>query len=120
MMKVIIALLLLLFSVPNPVLGQGSVPQASTPQTAKKAPKSMSGKLTGFAFLVTKGGDLKPARLATVTLLYWQKVHWPKEGSHVPTSMGGEYNDQWLASMNVMHDMLVQGKVPSCEDQLEG
>ncbi len=36
----------------------------------KKAKPAESAKLTGFAFLVTKGGDLKPARLASVTVLY--------------------------------------------------
>jgi hypothetical protein len=69
-MKVTIALLLLLLFVPNPVLGQGSVPQS---KPTKKAELPQTGKLAGFAFLVTKGGDLKPARLARVIVLYWPK-----------------------------------------------
>ncbi len=44
------------------------VPIAEFPQ--QRGPKAQTGDITGRIFLITKGGDLKPARLAQVILFY--------------------------------------------------
>lgn len=36
----------------------------------QKSPSAKAGVVSGSVFAITKGGDLKPARMATVTLLY--------------------------------------------------
>lgn len=49
---------------PKPNVGQ-------KPPTAKKnVAVPTTGELDGFVFLITEGGDIKPARLASVVLLY--------------------------------------------------
>lgn len=47
---------------------------AKSQTTTKKSPsvgkKAVSGEMDGFVFAITNGGDLKPARLAHIVLLY--------------------------------------------------
>jgi hypothetical protein len=50
------------------VTGKADAPLAVAPQQEKS--NSQGGGISGRIFLITKGGDLKPARLAQVTLLY--------------------------------------------------
>lgn len=74
-MKITIALLLLLLLIPNPLSAQANPPPVATAKKApvKKAKPPETGELTGFVFLITKAGDLKPARLAHIVLLYMHR-----------------------------------------------
>jgi hypothetical protein len=77
---------------------------AQTPQTNASQQSTIpttTGKLAGSAFLITKSGDLKPARLASIRLLYF-------EGGQTSTTPGVVYkgNEEvvtkmWLKKLTV-------------------
>jgi Carboxypeptidase regulatory-like domain len=96
-MKIII-LSLLFLAVPKLMLSQASTPRA--PVAAKKAPTKRAkapetGELTGFVFAITKAGDLKPARLAHIVLLYEYKSGLSRT-EEFPKSAGVVYLQSWF------------------------
>jgi len=96
-MKIII-LALLVLTFPQSMLSQASHPRPPANAKnvpAKKAEAPATGELTGFVFAITKAGDLKPARLATVVLL-WSPV---ARDAETLNSAGAEYTHNSVKQM---------------------
>jgi hypothetical protein len=63
---------------------------AQSPTTKPKAATPATGEVDGFVFAITKGGDIKPARLASVALLYYaERPLGPND--KIPQSVGGTF-----------------------------
>jgi Carboxypeptidase regulatory-like domain len=90
---------------------------------SKEATAPTTGELTGFVFAVTKGGDLKPARLATVILLWFSVV----QNAETENSTGNMYQRNGLKQMhNVVAKLASKAnddnfcEQDSCQTQLVG
>jgi hypothetical protein len=70
---------------PRPQVGQQS------PTAKQKVAAPSTGELSGFVFLITKGGDIKPARLASVTLLYYAERQLAPDDKGPLLTAGREY-----------------------------
>ena len=115
-MKIRIALLLSLLVFANPVFSQDAVPHT---KPTKKADIPETGELTGYAFLITKAGDLKPARLAVVALL-WFPVARDAETSN---SAGMEYRRNSVKQMQHVFETIKDGHAfgeDACRTELAG
>jgi hypothetical protein len=114
-----IAIALLLFFVHGYAVGQTNPPPVAA---AKKAPHSVpakkaelpkTGALTGFVFAITQGGDLKPARLARLTLI-------PNDASNGISEVYGRNTvKQYQQVVKKMEEDHLSGPVV-CEMQLHG
>jgi hypothetical protein len=62
------------------------------PARSKAAPSAPSGILSGRVFLITAGGDLKPARLATIILLYSGRT--PDQAEAEPNTAGMKFAEE--------------------------
>lgn len=86
----LISSLVLTFSIIFSFSGQS---QTTGPSEVKgsSANVAKTGMLTGFAFLITKGGDIKPARLANVTLFFDAPRQLGPEEEYPSTTVGGQW-----------------------------
>jgi len=73
-------------------------------ETKKKAEVPATGELNGFVFLITKGGDIKPARLASVTLLYISEKKLPSSDDYPDTAAGGRFIKNHIAEIRKQVD----------------
>jgi hypothetical protein len=87
-------------------IGEAHAPIAEAPQQEKSS--SQAGGVSGRIFLITKGGDLKPARLARVTLLY---------GSDAGTAAVVYLNTE-LEQMKGSYTLLTTSGEASCRAEL--
>ncbi len=96
----------------KPELGKADVPATSTEPTQAAQKQSQTpgsdGEISGRIFLITKAGDLKPARLAQVVLL---------AGSDAETPATVYYNKR-LENMKASYQSLVAPGDASCRAEL--
>src|ERR1019366_8109322 len=66
-----------------------------------KSPPAKTGVVSGSVFLITKGGDLKPARMAQVYLLYISgSVNATGANSDESSTVGSFWLDSLLIAMD--------------------
>ncbi len=77
----------------RPELSSGPAPRTAAPQQEKG--KRASATISGKVFAITKGGDLKPARLASVYLIYHHSETDSQAFANGQLTTAGTVFDKW-------------------------
>ena len=101
--------------------GHSQESKPSSRRLVTQESKSGSGEVTGFVFAITKAGDLKPARLAHVVLLYAHKNDIGPDDDWGPSATW-EFIKAQIAAQGDLETRILKGTIsyntPLSDDQI--